>query len=335
MKLCVWSMVACLLASGAGRLVAADTAAEPAADPPAAQQVQPAPQQPAAEPPPATSEQSVADLPVADQPAAPPTTVSPAQQAAADALARPALITNSIGMHLVLIPAGEFSLGSPASETGREGDEHPHRVRITQPYYLGIHEVTQKQYEAVMSAKPSRANQPLHPVDTVRWTDAAEFCDKLTALPDEQAAGRVYRLPTEAEWEYACRAGSTTSFTFGDQPDTLGDYAWFLGNSSDATHPVGEKLPNAWGLLDMHGNVREWCADWYDANYYANSPAEDPRGPATGTDRVTRGGNWFSPAPTCRSADRDGRLPSVRNSGLGLRVAASIANPVSLGQATN
>ncbi len=228
-------------------------------------------------------------------------------------------------MKLVLIPAGEFMMGSPATEAGRESDEQQHRVRITKSFHLGVHEVTQEAYERVMGTTPSRFKGPQHPVDTVSWNNAVEFCDKLSALPEEKAAGRTYRLPTEAEWEYACRAGSTTRYSFGDNPADLGDHAWFKENSSVTTHPVGEKRPNAWGLYDMHGNVWEWCADWYDEGYYKSSPVDDPAAPSVGSDRVTRGGSWDFAATGCRAADRDKRLPGVRNLGLGFRVAAVVS----------
>ena len=171
--------------------------------------------------------------------------------------------TNSIGMKLRLIPAGEFMMGSPGTESGREDDETQHRVSITKPFYLGVTEVTQEQYQKVMGTNPSYFKGPQNPVETVSWADAVEFCRKLSAMPAEKTAGHVYRLPTEAEWEYACRAGTTTAYSFGDDASRLGDYGWFGGNSDSKTHQVGEKKPNAWGLYDMHGGVYEWCQDRY------------------------------------------------------------------------
>jgi len=256
----------------------------------------------------------------AEQPAIPEQPATPEQQAAAQKLGRPVVETNSIGMKLVLIPPGEFQMGSPATEVGRDNDEQPHQVRITKAFHLGVHEVTQEQYERVMAVNPSHFKGPQHPVGTVSWDHAMEFCDKLSALPDEKAADRSYCLPTEAEWEYACRAGSTTPYSFGDNATDLGNHAWFKENSSATTHPVGEKHPNAWGLYDMHGNVLEWCADWFGE--YTQSPVDDPAGPSAGTDRVTRGGSWDFAAPLCRAADRDRRPPAVRNLGLGFRVVA-------------
>jgi formylglycine-generating enzyme required for sulfatase activity len=228
-------------------------------------------------------------------------------------------ITNSIGMKLVLIPAGEFLMGSPATEEGRYSDEQQHRVRITKPYYLGATEVTQTQYEAVMRENLSDFKGPQRPVETVSWDDAASFCDRLSALQAEKVAGRTYRLPTEAEWEYASRAGSTARYAYGDDAAALGDHAWFVDNSSETTHPVGEKQPNAWGLYDMHGNVWEWCADWYGE--YTNSLVDDPTGPATGSERVHRGGCWLDPATDCRTAYRGKVRPFIRVSDLGFRVA--------------
>ena len=140
-------------------------------------------------------------------------------------------------MKLVLIPAGEFLMGSPTTKDRWESDEHQHRVRITKPFYLGIYAVTQEQYEQAVGANPSRFKGSQHPVEEVNWNDAVKFCDKLSSLPEEKAAGRTYHLPTEAEWEYACRAGSTTRYSFGDDPADLGDHAWFKGNSSVITHP--------------------------------------------------------------------------------------------------
>ena len=161
---------------------------------------------------------------------------------------------NSIGIRLKLLPAGTFWMGE---------DLDAHKVTLTQPFYLGVYEVTQEQYERVMGKNPSNFKGPQNPVEKVSWDDAVEFCRKLSELPEEKAAGRIYRLPTEAEWEYACRAGTTTKYSFGDSESELGEYGWFDKNSDRKTHPVGQKQPNKWGLYDMHGNVWEWCSDWY------------------------------------------------------------------------
>jgi formylglycine-generating enzyme required for sulfatase activity len=213
-------------------------------------------------------------------------------------------------------------------------------VKITKPFYLGIYAVTQAEYEKVMGVNPSSFtekpmdasafNPPLrdvditkdfknrqanakkvagkdtgrHPVESVNWGEAKEFCRRLSATPAERAARRVYRLPTEAEWEYACRAGTTTRWYCGDDEAGLLDAAWFSQNAERITHPVGEKRPNAWGLYDMHGNVWQWCADRFSAEYYKQSPSSDPTGPIAGGDSVLRGGGCFDRASWCRSAFR-------------------------------
>jgi formylglycine-generating enzyme required for sulfatase activity len=160
------------------------------------------------------------------------------------------------------------------------------------------------------------------PVRGVSWEEAMEFCRKLSSLPEEKAAGRVYRLPTEAEWEYACRAGTTTSWYCGDKPSDLPNVALFREHSEDRVSPVGQKAPNDWGLYDMHGNVWEWCYDWYARDYYTSSPESDPPGPSEATRRVCRGGSWSFEARYCRSAFRGGLPPSNRKPDLGFRVAA-------------
>jgi formylglycine-generating enzyme required for sulfatase activity len=193
-----------------------------------------------------------------------------------------------------------------------------------------VHEVTQAQYEKVMGAKPSyfhgdeiKGSSSNHPVEQVSWEDAVEFCNKLSDLPEEKAAGRVYRLPTEAQWEYACRAGSKTAYSFGESSKSLGNYAWFYENSNDQTHPVGQKKANAWGLYDMHGNVWEWCSDWYGD--YPKGALSDPTGPKEGSFRVYRGGSWYDEAAYCRSVYRLRFNPSDRSlfNGGGFRVALS------------
>lgn len=164
-------------------------------------------------------------------------------------------ITNSIGMKLVLIPAGSFTMGSPVTELDRKPNETAHEVTLSQSYYLGANEVTQGEYEKVMGANPSNFKGSKNPVETVNWEDAVSFCKKLSEMPEEKAAGRSYRLPTEAEWEYACRTRSTTSYSFGETAESLGEYAWFGAGLEGKTHPVGLKKPNRWGVYDMHGNV--------------------------------------------------------------------------------
>jgi formylglycine-generating enzyme required for sulfatase activity len=240
----------------------------------------------------------------------------------------PKEITNRIGMKLVLVPKGTFVMGSPESEQGRNEDETQHEVTISKDYYLGVYEITQAQYEKVMGKNPSlfqgaivgNENADL-PVDNVSWDDVVEFCKKLSDLPEEKKAGRMYRLPTEAEWEYACRAGSKTAYSFDDEEGLLPEYGWFSRNSSRRTHTVGLLEPNAWGLHDMHGNVWEWCSDWYEE--YPKGAVSDPTGPKEGSDRVIRGGSWDYEAAHCRSANRNGRDPSFRFDYYGFRVALS------------
>ena len=219
---------------------------------------------------------------------------------------------SAIGMEFKLIPAGKFTMG--------ENDE-AHEVTLTEPFMMGVHEVTQAQYEQVMKNNPSKFKGADHPVEMVTWHDAVEFCRKLSELPAEKAAGNVYRLPTEAQWEYACRAGTTTKFSFGDDESELGQYAWYDENSENTNHAVGGKLPNAWGLYDMHGNVWEWCQDWYGD--YPSGSVTDPSGATSSSGRVNRGGGWFNTADNCRSADRYRNSPSYRNYNLGFRVVRS------------
>jgi len=235
-------------------------------------------------------------------------------------------------LELVGIPTGEFEMGSD-EETK---DEQPvHHVRITQPFLLGKTTVTQAQWWSVMGTLPwyGRDNMTEGPqvaASYVSWCDAVEFCTRLTQLEQASAtpaSGRRYRLPTEAEWEYACRAGTKTRFSFGDDETRLGEYAWFDDNAEkagqDFAHQVGRKRPNPWGLHDMHGNVQEWCRDGYDAHYYANSPAADPPGSAAACmARVVRGGSWNCRAAACRSAFRYFNFPASRTRSLGFRVVA-------------
>ena len=242
----------------------------------------------------------------------------------------PKEITNSIGMKLVLIPKGTFMMGSPETEKGRQENETQHEVTISKDYYLGVYEVTQAQYEKVMGKNPSHfqgaivgnENADL-PVENVSWDDAVEFCKKLSDLPEEKKAGRVYRLPTEAQWENACRAGSKTAYLFDDEEGLLPEYGWFNRNSSNRTHTVGLLEPNAWGLYDMHGNVWEWCSDWYGE--YPKGAVRNPTDPKVGSDRVCRGGSWDFEAANCRSAFRNWNYPSLRLDYYGLRVALSLS----------
>jgi formylglycine-generating enzyme required for sulfatase activity len=241
----------------------------------------------------------------------------------------PKTISNSIGMEMVLIKHGNFIMGSPKTELGDGGkhieDESPqHEVRISRDFYMAQTEVTQGQWKAIMGTEPWKGKEYVkegenYPASYVSWFQAGEFCKKLSEQEEKQ--GRKYRLPTEAEWEYACRAGSKTAYSFGESSKSLGNYAWFNGNSNGQTHPVGEKRANAWGLYDMHGNVWEWCSDWYGA--YPNGAVSDPVGPLKGSFRVLRGGCWIVEAALCQSAGRRCNFPSGSGSYYGFRVALS------------
>lgn len=229
-----------------------------------------------------------------------------------------------LGLELEPIPAGNFTMGSHRNEPGRNPDEGPMmQVTISRDFWLGKYEVTQQQWQEFMGTDPSHFHGDGHlPMESVSWTDAMDFCKKLTA--QEQAAGRLpggyeYRLPTEAEWEYACRAGTTTRFYTGDKDSDLDEAGWYDGNSGKKTHPVGQKKPNAWGLYDMHGNVWEWCADWY--GYYGQAAVKDPAGPREGDFRVVRGGGWMRSAAASRSASRDHHMQDYRFQNVGFRVA--------------
>jgi len=222
----------------------------------------------------------------------------------------PAYITDSIGVKLRLIPAGSFMMGSDSREA-RDDAKPVHHVEITRRFYMGVYQVTQELYETVMDENPSEFRGPDRPVESLIWNEAVEFCRRLSAKE-----GAAYRLPTEAEWEYAARAGSGTEFFWGDEMD--GDYAWYDGNSSDETHPVGQKLPNAWGLHDTSGNVCEWCADWFAEDYYRSSPQMDPVGPSSGEYRVLRGGCWLDSPRLLRVSHRGGYRPGWYK-GVGLR----------------
>jgi formylglycine-generating enzyme required for sulfatase activity len=236
--------------------------------------------------------------------------------------------TNSIGMTFVLVPAGEFMMGSPPSEPGRRADEILHRVRLTKSFEMGIYEVTQAHYEHVVGHNPSRFKGLDNPVEKVSWADAVEFCRLLSAFPAEQAAGRSYRLPTEAEWEYACRAGTTTAYSFGEDESQLGLYAWFDKNSNKSTHPVGRKKPNAWGLHDMHGNVKEICSDFYESDYHQKIVSVDPQGPSAGSAVVCKGGCWSRSDLNAHPALRGYITPTDNSLDiLGFRVVLSSAGP--------
>ncbi|MBK8035808.1 MAG: formylglycine-generating enzyme family protein [Verrucomicrobiaceae bacterium] len=222
----------------------------------------------------------------------------------------PSTVLPVLGM--TWIKGGRFLMGSPASDPADIADERPQTwVTISSGFWMGAHEVTQREYLAVMGSNPSGFTGNLsRPVENVTWANANTYCSTLTT--SERTAGRLpagwgYRLPTEAEWEYCCRAGPrTTIFSHGDDWDTTayGNYAWFSGNAASATHPVEQKLPNAWGLSDMHGNVWEWVKDFYNATQYPGGSVTDPQGPVSGTNHVVRGGSWVNIALLSRCAQR-------------------------------
>jgi formylglycine-generating enzyme required for sulfatase activity len=243
--------------------------------------------------------------------------------------------TNSVRMKLVRIPAGKFWMGSPNDEPNRFAEEHRHEVQITRPFFLGVYTVTQAQYQKVMGTNPSSfsptgverarvggADTADFSVETVSWNDADAFCKKLSALPAEKGARRVYRLPTEAQWEYACRAGTTTAYHFGKT--LAASQANFSGRGMGRTCKVGSYKPNAWGLFDMHGNVWQFTADWHDTNYYKVSPRKDPPGPKAGAYRVVRGGSCNNPSPHCRAAFRTFVPPTATSYVIGFRVACDV-----------
>ena len=237
----------------------------------------------------------------------------------AEYLRVPVVQTNSLGMKLVLIPPGDFLMGSPDSDKeAPDGEKPQHRVRITKPFCLGKYLVTQDQWEAVMGHKPSHFPGVKNPVETVSWNDCQAFLGRLNAKFGAQRW--KFQLPTEAQWEYACRAGSMARYCFGDDPSVLGEYAWYGANADSKTHPVGEKKPNAWGLYDMQGNLWEMCQDWHDLSYYAKSPTDDPTGPSAGSRVVTRGGCWEDPAKECRLAGRHWATHEYRGGAVGFRV---------------
>jgi len=282
------------------------------------------------------------------------------QQAWAKHLGARVELSNSVGMKFVLIPPGEFLMGSPKELIEEEsrthaddpwyldhlrGERPQHRVRITRPFWLGTIEVTQDEFERTMGKSPtkdatssagasSRSRTTAAAPDTgpqverrVSWDEAVEFCRRLAQLPEEKAAGRQYQLPTEAQWEYACRAGSTTRYCFGDAESALSDYAWYNKSNMASTipsYPAGKKSPNSWGLFDMHGNTWEWCQDWYDSDYYAKSPMDDPPGPLNGSSHVLRGGGQFSSEWFCRSANRASHKPGYRSRSTGFRVCIGV-----------
>ncbi len=269
-----------------------------------------------------------------------------------DAQSKVQSITNSIGMKLARIPAGTFMMGSPRSEIDRDSEEFLHEVEITKPFYMGVYEVTQREFARITlpgekrrqpkaNFAGNRGGGPDHPMEHLLWKHAVDFCKTLSQQSAERRAGRTYRLPTEAEWEYACRAGTKTAFHFGESLSSEhanfnGDYPYSAapkGPYVRKTAKVGRYKPNAFGLYDMHGNVGEWCADWYDREYYRDSSTQDPLGPPVGvlsTDfdgnyyLVVRGGCWLDDARACRSAYRFRAMPKNTYRLIGFRVVCDI-----------
>lgn len=263
------------------------------------------------------------------------------------------LVVNRLGMRLVAIPSGQFAMGSPADRKEVEPDEILHSVRLSNGFFLGQTEVTQEQYQRVIGTNPSHfkdsgdGSRKDYPVENVSWDDAVDFCRRLSEMSEEVSAGRSYRLPTESEWEYACRSGGQGAFAIVEGK-RLEDYGWFANNSGHrlldatalwkedqanymerilgnkgSTSRVAQKLPNAWGIYDMHGNVWEWCSDWY-GDYPADTVV-DPKGPQSGTARVARGGGWHNPSNFCRSAFRFRDDPAERDYDIGFRVVMESA----------
>ena len=221
---------------------------------------------------------------------------------------------NSIGMSFAKIQPGTFERKRRLAAEG----EPKYQVTITKGFELSICEVTQSQFEKLMDKNPSSFKNPDRPVERVTWGDAVKFCEKLSELPAEKKAGYIYRLPTDAEWEYACRAGTNTQFSFGDIGPVMKEYGWYSDNAESETQVVGQKKPNPWGLYDMHGNVWEWCQDWYAE--FPRKPATDPTGPKSGKDRVVRGGSYNYASKDCTSSSRKPFNPVDRLKNVGFRV---------------
>jgi formylglycine-generating enzyme required for sulfatase activity len=238
----------------------------------------------------------------------------------------PKNFTNNIGMKFVWIPPGNFMMGSPKEEKERQDNETQHKVTLTKGFYMGVYAVTQEQYETVMGKNPSAFKGEKNlPVETVSWEDCQKFIKKL-----RDKDKKPYRLPTEAEWEYACRAGTKTPFHFGetistDQANYVGDFIYGNGKKGvyrKKTTPVGSFPANAWGLHDMHGNVWQWCQDWHGD--YPQKDMVDPQGPENGERRVLRGGSWYFYPEHCRSADRSRHVPGRRTFDIGFRLCFNV-----------
>jgi sulfatase modifying factor 1 len=262
-----------------------------------------------------------------DQPAEQPAEPDPADRLQLPDIELPS-ITNTIGMTFNKIPAGTFAMGSTESETDRGDNEDQHRVTISKAFYMQTTEVTQGQWKEVMDTEPWKGKTNVkegsnYAATIVSWEDAIAYCKKLN-----EKEGKTYRLPTEAEWEYACRAGTTTPWSFGNDEKVLGDYAWYRENTWDIAekhaHQVGLKKPNAFGLFDIHGNVWEWCSDYYGKDYYKQSPKKDPTGPVPVAFCVFRGGSWDDRTGGTRSASRGWHATELRGSHVGFRLVREL-----------
>lgn len=222
---------------------------------------------------------------------------------------------DGVSMDFVYIKPGEYQMGSNDSEE----DEYPkHTVKITKPFYMSKYEVTQEQWEKVTGYNNSIFKDEKNPVENVSYTECKEFLNKLSFLTKKE-----YSLPTEAQWEYACRAGTDTTWYFGDNEKDADEYAWITSNSGQVTHNVGTKKPNEWGLYDMYGNVQEWCSDWYEDHYSAQNEL-NPSGPKKGESRVIRGGAWGDAATSARSSYRNVNGEDGKNDGTGMRCVINI-----------
>ncbi len=237
----------------------------------------------------------------------------------------PPTVKNTVGIEFVLIPAGTFTMGSLETDAQAYADETPqHPVEISRPFYLSRYEVTRGQWLAVMQGSlREHPGEPSQPVTHVSWHEVQAFIQRLNTIEP----GATYRLPTEAEWEYAARAGTTTRWSFGDDAEPLHLYSWYEKNARGTAHRVGQLKPNPWGLYDMHGNVWEWVQDRYGRTYYQSSPVRDPQGPAEGKYRVFRGGGWSGIARYCRSAPRRYASPGFRHATIGFRILREIVTP--------
>ena len=234
------------------------------------------------------------------------------------------MITNSIGMVFETLSAGTFVMGGDSvAEQADENETPQHKVTFEKPFAIGKFPVTQAQWQTFMVDNPSQFIGKDRPVETVSHEDACEFIARLNQKENTTA----YGLPTEAQWEYAARAGSQSTYCFGPDRSKLAEFAWYKKNSDQETHPVGRLSPNDLGLFDMHGNVHEWCNDWFDRNYYAQTPAKDPAGPDQGLAKVLRGGDWGSEDWYCRCAIRSLSSPDRRSPRVGFRVVMAIDGP--------